>query len=201
MRVTQSQTPDCEICILAGGLSKRMGRNKASLQIGGKTMLSQVTAVARETGLKVRIIRRDQVPRCGPLGGVFTALNTTRHKAVIFLACDMPFISVQLIEALTKTSFDEKGIPSAMFTCDEHVPGFPFLLPAAVLPMVDSQLERKAFSLSALARVLKARRLRLSAGWKAQLKNINTPEDFVAAKPLIKRRLKTPGRFSPLSPE
>src|SRR6266566_1093085 len=89
-----------EICILAGGLSRRMGRDKSRLRLGRRTMLGHIRGEARKLGFPVRVIRRDAVPRCGPLGGVYTALKTTRAHAVVFLACDMPFVSADLIAFL-----------------------------------------------------------------------------------------------------
>src|SRR5205809_28859 len=97
--VTQKPaTLECEICILAGGLSRRMGRDKTQLRLGSQTMLGRIRFAARTTGLRVQVIRRDCVTRCGPLGGVYTGLKRARARAVLFLACDMPFVTGELIE-------------------------------------------------------------------------------------------------------
>src|SRR5437867_5654697 len=86
----------CGICILAGGLSQRMGRDKSRLRLGSKTLLRLIRIEAGELGLPLRVIRRDLIPRCGPLGGVYTALKTSKAEAELFLACDMPFVSAGL---------------------------------------------------------------------------------------------------------
>ena len=88
--------PLVSVSILAGGLSSRLGRDKARVRLGRRTLLAHVRRAAKELGLPVRVIRRDLVPRCGPLGGVFTALKTSRADAELFLACDMPFVSASL---------------------------------------------------------------------------------------------------------
>src|SRR5215213_7030364 len=93
-----------EICILAGGLSSRMGRDKSKLRLGGKTLLSHVRKTAGTLDLPVRVVRRDLVPRCGPMGGIYTALKTTSAEAVLFLACDMPQISSALLKKLLQQS-------------------------------------------------------------------------------------------------
>src|SRR5262245_23419835 len=72
-----------EVCILAGGLSSRMGRDKSRVRLAGRTLLSCVRAQAEATGWPVRIIRRDLTPMCGPLGGIFTALASTRADLLI----------------------------------------------------------------------------------------------------------------------
>jgi molybdopterin-guanine dinucleotide biosynthesis protein A len=81
-----------------------MGRDKARLRLGQRTMLGRIRVAARATGLPVRVIRRDAVPRCGPLGGIYTALQSTRAEAVLFLACDMPFVTPELIQWVSEQS-------------------------------------------------------------------------------------------------
>src|SRR5947209_6218677 len=90
------------VCILAGGLSSRMGRNKAHVQLGGLTLLQWVRRIARTLGLPTRLIRRDVVPRCGPLGGIYTGLVTSTASAELFLACDMPLIRPALLQEIVE---------------------------------------------------------------------------------------------------
>src|SRR5258707_12187115 len=116
-----------EICILAGGLSQRMGRDKARVRLGKRTMLGQVQTAAAATGLPVRVIRRDCVPRCGPIGGIYTALSSTTSTAILFLACDMPFVSSELMRRLIK-EFQNSGKPLFVRSGPGHRLGFPFLL-------------------------------------------------------------------------
>jgi molybdopterin-guanine dinucleotide biosynthesis protein A len=168
-----------EICILAGGLSHRMGRDKARLRLGRRTLLGWVLAAAKTTSLPARIIRRDSIPRCGPLGGIYTALNTTKADAFVFLACDMPFITPELIRLLIeKLAPDRTGV----FVRSKAEVGFPFILRRQTLPTVTGQIERHQFSLQLLARVLKAKTLTLPRAWASQLRNINTKEDFFIAR-------------------
>lgn len=155
-----------------------MGRDKARLRLGRRTLLGHVRALAGETGLRVRIVRRDLVPRCGPLGGVYTALKRSRAEAVLFLSCDMPFVSHELLAKLLTRYATRR---EALFVEAEGTVGFPFVLPRAVLPLVEAQLAAKRFSLQALAATLTARRLKLRRAAAEQLFNVNTPEDFGAA--------------------
>ena len=182
----QHPAPECEVCILAGGLSSRMGRDKARLRLGRRTLLGHVRSLAGELGLPVRVTRRDLAPRCGPLGGIYTALKTTRAEAVLFLSCDMPFVSVGLIERLRGRP---AARPAAIFVEAAGIVGFPFLLPRAALPGVEAQMTAQRFSLQALAAALRARRLKLGPAQAAQLFNINTPEDFAEAR--VRWRKKT----------
>ena len=164
-----------EICILAGGLSRRMGRDKSRLRLGRRTMLGHIRGEARELGLSVRVIRRDAVPRCGPLGGVYTALNTTRADAVMFLACDMPFVTAALLRAMHRR-FGEGN--KYLFVRSEDTVGLPFLLRRDALATVTKQIELGRFSLHELARALKAKTFCPSASQRAELRNVNTPREW-----------------------
>ena len=169
------------ICILAGGLSRRMGRDKSRLRLGRRTMLGHIRGEARELGLSVRVIRRDAVPRCGPLGGVYTALKTTRADAVMFLACDMPFITAALLRAMHRR-FGEGS--KYLFVRSEDTVGLPFVLRRDALATVTKQIALGRFSLRELARALKAKTMRVPPRWRAQLSNINTPGEWERARGL-----------------
>lgn len=166
-----------EVCILAGGLSRRMGSDKSRLKLGGRTLLARLRATAKSLGFPVRVIRRDAVPRCGPLGGTYTALKTTDAEAVLFLACDMPFVSPELLRAVC---FRLDQATEALFVDSKGRPGFPFLLRRRTFPMVARQIERGELSLHELARRLKAGTFRPPPNWQAQLSNVNTPEEWAA---------------------
>ena len=75
----------CEVCILAGGASSRMGRNKAALRLGGRSLLGHVRSTAKQLGLPVRVIRRDLIPGCGPLGGIQGTIYAPAQTALVFV--------------------------------------------------------------------------------------------------------------------
>ena len=141
-------------------------------------MLDQIRTTARATGWPVRVIRRDIVPRCGPLGGVYTALQTTSKKAVMFLACDAPFVSLPVLERL---ALKFRAVPKAWFITYQGRAGFPFLLPRRSLAAVAKQLERSEFSLQSLAIEVNGQRAGTPRGQSWQLRNVNTPEDWARA--------------------
>lgn len=91
--------------ILAGGMSKRMGQDKALLAGGDSTLLQ--TLVSRfegELGAVIVVTRADQSIRLrgarivydafagkGPIGGLYAGLLTSSDEKNFVLACDMPF--------------------------------------------------------------------------------------------------------------
>jgi molybdopterin-guanine dinucleotide biosynthesis protein A len=152
-----------------------MGRDKARLRFGPRTLLGHVRANAAELGFPVRVLRKDLIARCGPLGGIYSALRTTRHQAVLFLACDMPFVVPEVLRSLLG-QFDGKR---PVFAVAGNKPGFPLVLPKMVLPTIERLISQRKFSLHNLARVTRARLVRVA---REVLFNINTSEDFAAAR-------------------
>lgn len=182
-----------ETCILAGGLSQRMGSDKSRLKLGRRTMLGQIRATARTLGLPVRVIRRDLVARCGPLGGVYTALKTTKADAVLFLPCDMPFVTSILLKALLRR-FHQNG--NALFVRSERRPGFPFVLNRTTLPIVARHIARGDFALQNLSTAVGAMFLTPSARQQSQLRNINTREEWARAARLFQPATRSSRRSS-----
>jgi molybdenum cofactor guanylyltransferase len=101
--------------ILAGGRARRLGgADKASLLVGGLRIIDrQIAALARVAddirivandperyaALGVRVIP-DRIPDAGPLGGIHAALEDAGPHSVLVLACDLPFVTPALLEAL-----------------------------------------------------------------------------------------------------
>ena len=170
------------ICILAGGLSRRMGRDKASIRIGGVTLLQRVRKTAAELRLPTRIIRRDLVPRCGPLGGIYTGLITSRAAAELFVACDMPFIEAQFLRKLIDR-FRKTRRP--VFTRIGGVAGFPLLVPKSQSATVLQHIEAQELSIQGLATALSAVFINVKSADASQFRNLNSPRDLKLAQEAV----------------
>src|SRR5436190_21184299 len=167
-----------------------MGRNKSALRLGRHTLLAHVRACARNSGQPHRVIRRDLVPRCGPLGGVYTVLATSRAQPIVVLSGDMPFVSADSVKSLLRRLGRRS---KALFVTENGRVGFPFLLRRATLPIVERLLARKRLSLQHLASALRARTARLPLRRRHELININTWEDWQAARKLWQSGLEQGG--------
>jgi molybdopterin-guanine dinucleotide biosynthesis protein A len=113
--------------ILIGGRSSRLGRNKAVVEFGRRTLAqrafqttvdalptSRVTFVAaNEAQFGIEAINSggplifDLVPDRGPLGGLHAALAYAQTPWIFVLACDYPFVSSEVIEFLADRISDE----------------------------------------------------------------------------------------------
>ena len=93
------------VVILAGGKSRRMGRDKLKLSLDGRTLLESAVdrfkevfedvylSVADETKYPEIQLRRivDILPGAGPLSGLHAALTSLPGDGVFFVAADLPF--------------------------------------------------------------------------------------------------------------
>lgn len=158
-----------------------MGRDKAGILLQGKRLLTRIKAEAAKTGWPVRVIKKDMVERCGPLGGIYTALKTSEAEAVLFLACDMPWVSAELLKRVAKLMTSKTD---AVFTQQNNFVGFPFALRATSLACVEQQIGAGDFSLQLLARSLRAKCVRAKA---SELVDLDTPEDVADARRSLRR--------------
>ena len=104
----------CTAVILAGGESRRMGQDKAGLTFAGEPLLHRVIQSVQPLFESVLISVREHrehllVPQLcdrgeggGPMVGIATALERVNTPWVFALACDMPFISVEMISAMAE---------------------------------------------------------------------------------------------------
>jgi molybdopterin-guanine dinucleotide biosynthesis protein A len=106
---------NCTGIILAGGLNRRFGgRNKALMEIGGQTILDRIlsaftglfpeTMVVTNTPLAFlsceSLLVTDIMDLRTPLAGLHAALNYAKTPSIFVTACDTPFLSSALIEAI-----------------------------------------------------------------------------------------------------
>jgi molybdopterin-guanine dinucleotide biosynthesis protein A len=97
--------------ILSGGKSRRMGRDKATIQIHDRTLIEHTYEVARKVfadiivvsgfhdaipGIEARIVK-DVLPVTGSLTGIVSALLYANTPYVFVLGCDMPFLTTESI--------------------------------------------------------------------------------------------------------
>lgn len=97
--------------VLAGGSSRRMGRDKASLEWRGRPLavraaeelrkaLGEAVVVGREAGDAAAGAFRalpDGRPGAGPLAGIESALRLAAGRDVFVLACDLPRVEAPLV--------------------------------------------------------------------------------------------------------
>jgi molybdopterin-guanine dinucleotide biosynthesis protein A len=182
--------------VLCGGASRRMGRDKARLELGGTSLIARAAqalggVVARvvlasgaaprypELGLECVL---DELPEAGPLAGLAAALARFERDGVghvLVLACDMPRVRpAALAELLARARASGADVVLVA------TPAGPEPLLGAyhvrVLPAVRAALargERRMLAFHAGLRVLWVPEAELERG---AARNLNTPEEFLA---------------------
>lgn len=103
--------------VMAGGKSKRMGKEKSTLLLGGRSLIDRVVAATSPISERIAVIGgnlcstapvesvSDRYRGAGSMGGVATALAFAADQVgpdawILCVACDMPFLSTPLLSYL-----------------------------------------------------------------------------------------------------
>lgn len=182
----------CHGLILAGGLSTRMGTDKAQLRRNQQTMLEYTESLLQSLGLDVLVSGGDVgipdvVPQLGPLGGVYTLVNKCQVEgllvdALLIVPVDMPLLTPAVLQHLIR-----RGETSKSAVCYEDC-YLPLYLP--VNAVLSNYLEAVFAEGSTMPRSVKKlltalNAVQLPVTEPKLLVNTNTPEEWLSIKPLI----------------
>lgn len=101
--------------ILAGGMSRRMGQDKAQLQYAGKSLLHHATQQLHQLGLGKVVVSGSKIPGAvpdvvahkGPLGAIYSVLSQVEIRDYQYLLCsavDMPNLPSKTLQTLVNAS-------------------------------------------------------------------------------------------------
>lgn len=186
--------------LLAGGLSRRMGRDKATLMINGEPLwrrqlriLGELQPSAlwisartvppwRPPGLEVVL---DESPSRGPLSGLAAGLSRLQTSHLLLLAVDLPCITASHLRRLWSLAKPGSGaIPQS----EESFEPLCAVYPAEASPLASEALSGTDVSLQhfigLLLRQSLAQAHALSAQERPLYLNLNAPEDLCAMENL-----------------
>lgn len=199
--MTDSAQTAPAVAILAGGRSRRMGRDKALLQLGSSTLLKRVLAAVAPLGSQCMLIANatdafsgfgvpvhpDLRPGCGPLGGLHTALALSPTPSVLFLACDLPFLTKEFLRFLLSELGEHHAVVPRSA---EGLQPLCAVYARACLPAVERALDRRELRMTAFFADVDVRILE-PPQWQGYdrrnllFTNLNTPEEYQRALQLI----------------
>jgi molybdenum cofactor guanylyltransferase len=186
--------------ILAGGKSRRMGRDKTVLAVGGKTLVERVAealdgrceevilAGGQETPPGIRAVP-DERSGEGPLAGMESGLSAARLPLVFFAAGDMPFLSTGLVDHLLGV-LQERGALAAIPDEGGRIHPLCAAYSREVLPWLRIALDGGVRAAGDFVRGLDpvvyvpAAELRAVGDPALLLMNVNSPEDLRRARDL-----------------
>lgn len=197
--MSTAKVPEVAAYLLAGGASRRMGADKALLELGGVPMVVRTARLVAPLVAAVIVVGpperfaplglaaiADRQPGLGPLGGIATALAHTHCDWNLVLACDLPYLTAAWLAHLIARARD-----SAADALLPHTEAAGMLLPEPLCAIyhrrcraaMDAALERGVRKVTDGLAGLRIETVP-PAEWKAfassgrLFKNMNSPEDF-----------------------
>ena len=189
------------VVIQAGGMSSRMGEDKALKMFLGKPLIQRViermipiadeiivttNRPAEYTFLNLRL-EPDLKPGRGALGGLYTAIASAAHPLVAVVACDMPFASQMFFEGARRLVIKEEADVVIAKTDEGYEPLHALYRRETCLPAIESAIDADQWKVIAWFPQVKVRTLMPEeiitldpsglCFW-----NLNTPEEFAEAE-------------------
>ncbi|MEK6700367.1 MAG: molybdenum cofactor guanylyltransferase [Nitrospirota bacterium] len=183
--------------VLSGGGSRRMGTDKAFLELSGRPIIEHILDVLHgvfETVIIVTnspplyaaydtVVVTDALEAPGPLTGIYSGLLASKDDYNFIVACDMPFLNPALLSYMT-------GLAEGYDAVVPKIGGFCEPLHAVysrgMLPRIESSIRRNSQRLHGL---FEGVRVRYVAGeeidrfdpQRRSFKNLNTPQEYKEA--------------------
>lgn len=114
--------------ILAGGKGRRLGREKAWVELGGSSLIQRAVSNLEFLNSEIVIVKapegelppisarvnlkvvQDSVGGKGPLAGIFTGLVNSKYRYNLVTACDMPLLNKDLAKYLASIVEDYDAV-------------------------------------------------------------------------------------------
>lgn len=184
--------------LLAGGESRRMGQDKATLVFEGKPLWEiQLDLLRKLRPTEIFLSARsdplwrpadvhfvsDQTPSRGPLSGLAATLPRIRTDHLLALAIDMPLMTEDFLRSLSNLIKPSCGVVPMIGNRAEPLAA---IYPKGADSNVIAALSGPDFSLRSLAKKLiatgKLRLVSVSKNEENYFRNINKPDDLIRVK-------------------
>ena len=184
--------------VLAGGRSRRMGQDKALLQLGESTLLTRALALAASVSADVRIVGdmqrflpfgrvvEDVFPGHGPLGGIHAALRQSATELNLMLAVDLPFVESGFLAYLISSASQCAAVVTVPRSADGWQP-LCAVYRREFADVAERALRKGKNRIDALFAQIEVRAVGRDEwermGFSAEMfRNLNTPEEWERAK-------------------
>lgn len=184
--------------VLAGGTSRRMGRDKAFLELDGRPLIAhvieriaqvcaEVIVVAGDVrplaGLEARLVE-DRFRGVGVLGGLHAGLEEAAYELALVVGCDMPFLHPDLLRAFARWA---EGFDAAVLRQGEQVEPLHGAYRRTCLPAIETAIRADRRRIISFFPHVQVRYVSLEdvvpfdPGLRS-FRNVNTPEEWEAAQ-------------------
>lgn len=173
--------------ILAGGKSSRMGRNKALLKLDGLTIIERVISAVPAKKQNIKIVTnsskdyeflgyaiiKDVHPGLGPISGVHAGLTDSSYESNFFLACDLPFLSEEVIRTVLARHSNQEILGIKSETGREPLCT---IYSKNCIPSIENLIKIGDYSLQSLFKLMAAEFFEYEGA--SSLFNLNTVDDW-----------------------
>ncbi len=186
--------------VLAGGLSSRLGHDKARIRLAGgesADLLARTAALLAPLTDKVVVVGREQAgytclpdldPGCGPVGGIHTALAASPGYACLVLSCDLPFMERPILEKLIRARAGRpSGIRMTAYRQPEtgHMEALVAVYEPESLPYFELCVRQKLLKISKVVPWEEQLHIPYAAEDSLPFFNINYPADLEVARRIL----------------
>ncbi len=192
-----SSSKDITGIILAGGKSLRYGKNKALVEVEGTRLVERVISVMQPLFEDLIIItntpreydylqlpmHEDVIKGLGPLGGVYTGLETISTESGFFVACDMPFLQSALIRHMVEIKDDFDAVVPKV---DWKIEPLHAIYTKNCLPAIKKLINAQGYQIikffdNIRVRYVKEKEIRSFDSKLKSFLNVNSPEELTDA--------------------
>ena len=194
--------------ILAGGKGRRLGREKAWVELGGKSLLqhavsnleflnSEIVIVKApegelptvSAGVNLRVIQ-DSVGGKGPLAGILSGLVNSKYSYNLIVACDMPLLNKDLVKYMISSVKDYYAVVPRL---GKHLEPLQAVYSKDCISEIEKLLAQDRLKVEGLfsgvrTRFVESAEIERFDAAHLSFININTPTDLKKAEGLLERR-------------
>jgi len=193
--------------ILAGGKGRRLGREKAWVELGGSSLLqravsnleflnSEIVIVKApegelppvSAGVNLKVVQ-DSVSGKGPLAGIFTGLVNSKYRYNLIVACDMPLLNRGLVKYMISIA---KGYDAVVPRLGKYLEPLQAVYSKDCISEIEKLLAQDRLKVDGLfsgvrTRFVESAEIERFDAAHLSFMNINTPTDLKKAEGLLGR--------------
>lgn len=193
--------------ILAGGKGRRLGREKAWVELGGSSLLqravwsleflnSEIVIVKAPEGelppvsarVNLRVVQ-DSVGGKGPLAGIVTGLLNSKYSYNLIIACDMPLLNRDLVKYIASVVQDYDAVVPRL---GQHLEPLQAIYSKDCIVEIEKLLAQDRLSAIDIfdrvrTRFVESAEIERFDAAHLSFMNINTPSDLKKAEGLLGR--------------
>jgi len=183
--------------VLAGGENRRMGTDKAFLEIAGSPLIDRIFRSLKSLSWEIIVVTNtpdryasygvtvvgDSFDKRGPLTGIYSGLQKSNDEYNFVLACDMPFLNTRLMAYMAALA---DGYDIVVPAIDDLLEPLHAVYRKGIIPVIEGRIRKDDQRIRSMFGVLRVRYVQKEQidcfdPERKSFKNLNTPQDYEEA--------------------